>query len=719
MNFSLIVKLILFITLITDGVLLFFILFKKNKRLIHYLLLFGVLGILGWTISVYFVLLTSNFFVAKLTFFFALFFTFSLYWLTVIFPSGNFPRINLKTLTLCIFTFFVFIVLFFDDALFRNIGIVDDYYIKVDTGNFSIFYTILTAFYILSPIVILIKKRKNNDYSLIVKDQIKFLLIGYSLFALIIWFSNYILPVYFEVYFFNGIGPSFSMIFIGFVLFIIGRYSFLDIKLIVQRGIVYSILFSIIIGIYLVLMFLLSFFFQKNTDLTMLASALITTMVCVYTIPIIEKYFKKWTDKIFFKDKYDYSEAIFSLSEILNKNIDLDRLLKESAGKLKNILKIKNLMIILPKQNILLDAKGVLSVKSFSFIKDSIKAIEDDDISYLNHSEIINLLKGVDKKSEKYNALKMAEIYGKKFNISVTVPIKLENKLIGLLMLGEKLSGDIYTNEDYNLLKTFSIQAGVALEKARLYEKVKNHSKDLEKKVKARVSEIKELQEEQKQMMLEISHGLQTPLTIIKGELHNLESQVKDKKNIKYLEKNLDRISMFIYDMLRLAKMENQKDGFEKEKFDLSELFFDLIENFKIITQERNISLKSDIEKNVFFNGSKKEIEELIMNIVSNSVKYFGSKKNKEIKFVLKRKGSIIKLTIEDNGIGIKKDKIAKLFSRFYRAGKDNRGTGLGLAICKEIVNRHLGDIKVESEEGVGAKFIISLPLIKNKNKKI
>ena len=170
--------------------------------------------------------------------------------------------------------------------------------------------------------------------------------------------------------------------------------------------------------------------------------------------------------------------------------------------------------------------------------------------------------------------------------------------------------------------------------------------------------------------------------------------------------------------MLKLARMENQKDKFEKEKFDLSELLFDLIENFKIITAEKNILLKSNIEKNIFFNGSKKEIEELIMNIVSNSVKYFGDKKNNKISFILKEKNDVIELIIADTGIGIKKEKIQRLFSRFYRAGDDNRGTGLGLAICKEIVNRHLGEIKVESKEGKGAKFIISLPLAKNKKVK-
>ncbi|MCK5320244.1 hypothetical protein KAJ61_02545 [Candidatus Parcubacteria bacterium] len=713
-------NIIIYIVIVIFGLFLSLLVYLKNKKsFVNIFFSLFIISLIGWIVTLFIfyncdqqsILLIGrlNFAATEIVGYFGFYFGY-------FFPKKIF-YLNKKThIALFLWLIFLVCITIFTDLISKNEIISQD---GIETIFGKFYFVFILHFVVLVSLIFIFPLCKYRKVNKLQKQQIKYFALGSSLSIVTGIITNIVLPFTFNYYDLQIFGPISLFFIFGFTSYAIIKHQLLDIKVVIQRWIIYSILFSVIVSTYLALMFLLGFFFQQNTDFAMPAAALITTVICIYTVPIIERYFKKWTDKIFFKDKYDYSEAIFSLSEILNKNIDLDRLLKEASKKLKNILKIKNLMIILPKQNILLDAKGVLSVKSFSFIKDSIKAIEDDDISYLNHSEITNLLKCVDKKSEKYNALKIAEIYGKKFNISVMVPIKLENKLIGLLMLGEKLSGDIYTNEDYSLLKTFSIQAGVSLEKARLYEKVKNHSKDLEKKVKARVSEIKKLQEEQKQMMLEISHGLQTPLTIIKGELYNLESQIKDKKNIKYLERNLDRISMFIYDMLRLAKMESQKDGFEKEKFDLSELFFDLIENFKIITQERNISLKSDIEKNVFFNGSKKEIEELIMNIVSNSVKYFDSKKNKEIKFVLKRKGSIVKLTIEDNGIGIKKDKIAKLFSRFYRAGKDNRGTGLGLAICKEIVNRHLGDIKVESEEGAGAKFIILLPLIKNKNKKI
>ncbi len=711
------VKLILFITLITDGVLLFFILFKKNKKIIHYLLLFGVLGILGWAISVYLVLLTSNFFIAKLTFFFALFFVFSLYWLTVIFPSGNFPRINLKILILCTFTFFVFIVLFFDNALFSSINIIDDYYIKVDTGNFSIFYTILIAFYVLSPIIILLKKRKNNSYSLIIKHQIKFLLIGYSLFALIIWFSNYLLPVYFEIYFFNGIGPSFSMIFVGFILFIIGRYSFLDIKLIIQRGIIYSTILSIIVGFYVSLIFVLGFFFQQATDATIILAAGIAAVFGIYSVPYLERYFQRITDRIFFKDKYDYSQAIYELSEILNKNIELNKLLIKTAKKLKDIFKVPLVTIILPDQQSAFDSDGKTRAPRARLSAGMISAIEKNTEILLIREKIpetINklTLEGADQ--EIIKTVKQGYEIANKYGIEAYLAIKLKNKLIGFVVLTKKLSGDFFNAEDIKLLKTFSNQAAVALERAKLFGQVKAYSEKLEEKVRERTAKISGLQENQKMMMQETAHSLQTPITILKAELSQLGRETGMEKKFRPIERSIDRVSNFIYDILRLSRLESGGKDFSKEKFNLSEFLIELIESYEIITSEKNIKIESEIKPGIYIDGNKHAIEELISNLASNSVRYMKNKGSKKIKIYLKKKKDKIELIVADNGIGIDKQDIPRLFKRFYRVGNKgskHEGTGLGLMICKEIVQKHNGGIIVESEKNKGAKFIVTLPI--------
>jgi K+-sensing histidine kinase KdpD len=130
-------------------------------------------------------------------------------------------------------------------------------------------------------------------------------------------------------------------------------------------------------------------------------------------------------------------------------------------------------------------------------------------------------------------------------------------KKIGKLIVGKKLSGDSYSPKDINLLETFTKQAGIALEKAFLYKQVEDYARTLEEKVEERTQEVVAIQKEQETMMLEISHGLQTPLTIMKGELFLMRKQGHDTKRVDTIDASIDRISSFIYRFLSLTKLES------------------------------------------------------------------------------------------------------------------------------------------------------------------
>ena len=506
---------------------------------------------------------------------------------------------------------------------------------------------------------------------------------------------------------------------IAFTSYAIIRHHLFDIRSIIQRGIIYSALLAIIVGFYLIVVFILGYFFQKITNVAMIISAGLITIIGILGFPPLEKYFRRLTDKIFFKDKYDYSKAIYELSEVLNKNINLKMLLAETASKLKSILKVKRVNIILPKQNLIFDEYNKSRKPKEKLPDNFIKITEQGRLSILIHSEIPLLIETAREErdsSDYIKALKQAEHYSHKYKLEVLLPILLEKELIGLVTLGEKLSGEIYTQEDINLLKTLSYQMATALEKSQLFEKVKKYSRELEERVEERTAKIKELQEEQRQMMLEIAHDLQTPLTIIKGELGVLGKKAKDDKKIKTFEKSIDRISKFIYDMMRLFSLEAKDKDFRRETINLSELLQELTESFQIITQEKNIKVVHNIEPGLFILGEKRRLEELVTNLVSNSVKFMSSEREKKIFIQLKRKDGKIELSIEDTGIGISKEHLPHLFERFYVA-EDNsqttgKGTGLGLAICKKIVEKHKGTIKAESKVGQGTKFIIELPII-------
>ncbi len=512
---------------------------------------------------------------------------------------------------------------------------------------------------------------------------------------------------------------NFTIIFYPIIItYAIIKHHLFDIRIIIQRGLIYSITFSLFISFYLILISVLGYFFQQGTDTTVLIGAGITTLVGIYSIQYIEKFFQRMTDKIFFKDKYDYQEAVYELSQILNKNIELEILLRYSIKKLNEILKAKKAEIFLLEKNIIIDDYGSFRRPTIKFYK------KDFDNFYLCNRKIINTeeipyilkdLKNKPNKTKSINLLKIAQKYGMLNNIHLFVVISLERQFIGAIMLGEKKSGDIFNSDDFNLLKTFSAQAAVALVKAQLYAKVKNYSRDLEKRVKQRTAKIQGLQEEQRQMMLEVSHSLQTPLTIIKGELEFLKKDMPNNNNLLRFEKSIDKISKFIYDMLRLAKLESMDKNPQMELINFSELINDLIEYFDVVAQEKDIKIIKEIEDSLYIFGDKDKLEEMVTNIVGNATKYVDKNKSEhKVIIKLKKEGKKIKLNITDNGIGINKYDLTNLFTKFYRSQEVEhsriKGTGLGLVVAKRIAEMHGGNIFVESEVDIGTKFIIELP---------
>jgi len=472
---------------------------------------------------------------------------------------------------LLIISVIIIVSLIFTDLIINNID-THEKIIKYDFGILFSLYALFIFIYFVGGSIILFFKYKR--FKGIKRIQILYILIGFLLTSIIgatvNLFLQSLLPV--EIFRFSTYA---IIILIVFASYAIVRHHLFDIRSIIQRGIIYSALLAIIVGFYLIVVFILGYFFQKITNVAMIISAGLITIIGILGFPPLEKYFRRLTDRIFFKDKYDYSKAIYELSEVLNKNINLKTLLAETASKLKSILKVKRVNIILPKQNLIFDEYNKSRKPKEKLPDNFIKITEQGRLSILIHSEIPLLIETAREErdsSDYIKALKQAEHYSHKYKLEVLLPILLEKELIGLVTLGEKLSGEIYTQEDINLLKTLSYQMATALEKSQLFEKVKKYSRELEERVEERTAKIKELQEEQRQMMLEIAHDLQTPLTIIKGELGVLGKKAKDDKKIKTFEKSIDRISKFIYDMMRLFSLEVKDKDFKRETINLSEL---------------------------------------------------------------------------------------------------------------------------------------------------
>ena len=231
------------------------------------------------------------------------------------------------------------------------------------------------------------------------------------------------------------------------------------------------------------------------------------------------------------------------------------------------------------------------------------------------------------------------------------------------------------------------------------------------------ITEYVKLENMRKEFVANVSHELKTPITSIQGFVETLkmtDNLDEDTKNrfLTIIENETTRLTRLIDDILLLSTIEN-KTKKKVEKVDLFEVFEEVNEVINYIAKKKNIKVKYDFKnKDIDLWEYSGYIRQILLNIISNAVKYTGENGKVSVKQYIKSERVFIE--VKDNGIGIPQEDIDRIFERFYRVDKARSrsvgGTGLGLAITKHMVKALNGNIKVESELGVGSKFTIELP---------
>ena len=231
------------------------------------------------------------------------------------------------------------------------------------------------------------------------------------------------------------------------------------------------------------------------------------------------------------------------------------------------------------------------------------------------------------------------------------------------------------------------------------------------------ITELVRLEQIRKDFVANVSHELRTPITSIKGFSETLlDGAYKDEKMlISFLEiiyKESNRLQMLIQDLLELSKIEQHGFTVNIMSMGLQDVLIRGAELTGPRLDEKNMSFHVDIERDVEVMGDANRIIQIVTNLITNAITY--SPENTTVTIRLKENEKYGIIEIEDQGIGIEKHEIARVFERFYRVdrarSRNSGGTGLGLAIVKHLVEAHHGRIQVESEVGVGTKMIVMIP---------
>jgi len=228
----------------------------------------------------------------------------------------------------------------------------------------------------------------------------------------------------------------------------------------------------------------------------------------------------------------------------------------------------------------------------------------------------------------------------------------------------------------------------------------------------------RQLENVRRDFVANVSHELKTPITGIKllADAICQSDEVKDNEIIQFskrLGKETGRLVQLVNDLLDLSKLEAVKPSFEY--FDFAGLIRELGNEFDSVAERKEISFELTIDEEIpFCFGSPEQLELLIVNLFENAIRY--TLPSGRVRADLSSKKSSVFFKIEDDGIGIPKKDINRIFERFYRVDKARSrmkgGTGLGLSIVKHVVQNHDGLIDVKSDVGVGSTFTVELPLV-------
>ena len=223
---------------------------------------------------------------------------------------------------------------------------------------------------------------------------------------------------------------------------------------------------------------------------------------------------------------------------------------------------------------------------------------------------------------------------------------------------------------------------------------------------------IEDAFEKEKQFTSDVSHELRTPLSVIISQSeYALEDSEYRQQALEVINREAKRMSGLVGRLLTIARSDAGRLTPEFEKINLSELCETVAEQQSYIAGERNITVKTDIEPEVFISADEPMMIRILLNLVDNSIKY--GKDGGNITISLSREGNSAKMSVEDDGIGIAEKDLEKIWERFYRVdqSRSREGTGLGLAMVKALVKAHNGRIEAASSPGKGSRFDVYMPL--------
>jgi signal transduction histidine kinase/ActR/RegA family two-component response regulator len=307
--------------------------------------------------------------------------------------------------------------------------------------------------------------------------------------------------------------------------------------------------------------------------------------------------------------------------------------------------------------------------------------------------------------------------------------LEVREEPLGAILIGFRRE-TVISKQDLSRFEEFCRAAGVAIANARTQEKITSYTERLEEIVEARTADLviqtaraEEANQAKSQFLANMSHELRTPLTAIVGYSSIMSDGIfgelndKQKDALSAVTRSSEHLKNLIDDVLNLARIESGKEEPEPTSVLVPELLTHAYKLMQKTALDKDIKLEplsipAEVD-NVHLYSDKKHINQIVINLMSNAVKYTPA--GGKVKLTVELVDDRVKINITDTGVGIPPDRLKTLFERFERGSdsysKSQEGTGIGLNLTKKLVEINKGQVGVESEVGVGSTFWITMPI--------
>jgi len=589
-------------------------------------------------------------------------------------------------------------------------------------GLAGLFVTI----YVLIQLFNAIRKENNSSH----KNRLKYLFAGFGIMGLMNGLD--VFPTYgYSVY------PPGNLSFLPLIVFAVGlfKHDLLDMGILIKKSLIYSLLTAFLTCLYALIIIMADKVFKNLNFSDSIYFPICFFLLIAFVFGPLKSKIQIVIDGIFYKGKYDYQKTIKRVSQLIVSVLDYEEIGKLLMDTVVDTMKVRHCALFLR------DTSG-LSFINFSTRGEPID--QERSILINNDTCVIKFMKNqrqpVIRKNlkQKTSAPEIPDVLKDMDGLGaeIVLPMIFEENLNGFIVLGEKLSGDLFTREDMDLLETLAGQSSLAVENARSYKLLNDLKENLEKKVEERTTDLKHALSEKErtqemlirseslaaigQLVAGVAHELNNPLTtvtsLVQATIEDIEQWDEQQPfdpdlidDLKFADKELGRAKSIVESLLGLSRQTQTYS----ESVSINSVVKDALRIMHNQYKHHGLKIVENYDRDLpDIQGNFANLGQVALNIIQNA-----------IQSVIHNKGVIyldtwfdsdkrrVVFSCKDTGPGIPESIRQDIFRPFFTTKEVGRGTGLGLYICHEIVRKHGGTLKLRDSDGPGAVFEVRLPI--------